>query len=59
MSTIEELRGMTQEDLVRRVQELQEANDKLLQEKKELSDYYYNIHVKYENCKKALKALIE
>lgn len=32
--TVEELRGMTHEDLVRRVQELEEANEKLAEEKK-------------------------
>ena len=31
--TVEELRGMTHEDLVRRVQELEEANEKLAEEK--------------------------
>ena len=31
--TVEELRGMTHEDLVRRVQELEEANEKLGEEK--------------------------
>lgn len=32
--TVEELRGMTHEDLVRRVQELEKANEKLAEEKK-------------------------
>lgn len=32
--TVEELKSMTQEDLVRRVQELEEANEKLAEEKK-------------------------
>ena len=34
--TVEELKSMTQEDLVRRVQELEEANEKLAEEKKNI-----------------------
>lgn len=38
MKTVEELKGMTQEDLVRLVQELQEENQKLSKERKSWLD---------------------
>ena len=44
--TVEELRGMTHEDLVRRVQELEEANEKLAEEKK------------FDHFKNAVKSIV-
>ena len=53
--TVEELRGMTHEDLVRRVQELEEANEKLAEEKnyydEEMLGYFNQHHKLLENSK--------
>ena len=47
--TVEELRGMTQEDLVRRVQELEEANEKLAEEKKAWYKSWSDLQQKFEH----------
>ena len=54
--TVEELRGMTHEDLVRRVQELEEANEKLAEEKwyKSWSD----LNRKFDHFKNAVKSIV-
>ena len=51
--TVEELRGMTHEDLVRRVQELEEANEKLAEEKN--TWYKYKIVAYRKKGKKKVK----
>ena len=45
--TVEELRGMTHEDLVRRVQELEEANEKLA-----------DLQQKFDHFKNAVKSIV-
>lgn len=56
--TIDELKGMTQEDLVRRVQELQETNEKLAKEKDEFVAYYIKQQEKYDHFKNAIKSIV-
>lgn len=58
MSTVEELQGMTHEDLVRRIQELQEANEKLAREKNEFVTYYTKLQEKYDHFKNAIKSIV-
>lgn len=58
MSTVEELQGMTHEDLVRRIQELQEANGALAKEKDEWAGYYTKLQEKYDNFKNAIKSIV-
>ena len=56
--TVEELKSMTQEDLVKRVQELQEANEKLAKEKDSAWDYYSKSQEKYRNLKNAVRSIV-
>lgn len=58
MKTIEELKGMAQEDLVRLVQELQEKSEKLAKEKADFVDYYTKMREKYDNLKNVIKSVI-
>lgn len=58
MSTVEELQGMTHEDLVRRIQELQEANGALAKEKEMWYDSYSQLQTKYDNFKNAIKSIV-
>lgn len=58
MSTVEELQGMTHEDLVRRVQELQEANESLAKEKNDWVSYHTQLQAQYDNFKNAIKSII-
>ena len=55
--TVEELRGMTHEDLVRRVQELEEANEKLAEEK---NTWYKSCDLKqkFDHFKNAVKSIV-
>lgn len=56
--TVEELQGMTHEDLVRRIQELQEANRTLAKEKEEWTGYYTKLQAKYDHFKNAIKSIV-
>ena len=56
--TVEELRGMTHEDLVRRVQELEEANEKLAEEKYTLYKYWSDLNRKFDHFKNAVKSIV-
>lgn len=56
--TVEELKSMTQEDLVKRVQELQEANEQLAKEKDSVWDYYSKSQEKYRNLKNAVRSIV-
>ena len=56
--TVEELRGMTHEDLVRRVQELEEANEKLAEEKKTWYKSWSDLQQKFEHFKNAVKSIV-
>lgn len=56
--TVEELKSMTQEDLVKRVQELQEANEQLAKEKASVWDYYSKCQEKYRNLKNAVRSIV-
>lgn len=56
--TVEELRGMTHEDLVRRVQELEEANEKLAEEKKILYKSWSDLNRKFDHFKNAVKSIV-
>lgn len=56
--TVEELKSMTQEDLVKRVQELQEANENLAKEKDSVWDYYSKSQEKYRNLKNAVRSIV-
>jgi hypothetical protein len=58
MKTIEELKGMAQEDLVRLVQELQEKSEKLAKEKADFVGYYTKMKEKYDNLKNVIKSVI-
>lgn len=58
MSTTEELQSMTHEDLVRRVQELQEANEALAKEKEEWAGYYTKLQAKYDHFRNAIKSIV-
>ena len=56
--TVEELRGMTHEDLVRRVQELEEANEKLAEEKNTWYKSWSDLNQKFKNIKNAVKSIV-
>lgn len=56
--TVEELKGMTQEDLVRRVQELQEANEKLAKEKETWYESWSKLNQKFNHFKNAVKSIV-
>ncbi len=56
--TVEELQGMTHEDLVRRILELQETNETLDKEKTEWVGYYSKLKDKYDNFKNAIKSVV-
>ena len=56
--TVEELRGMTHEDLVRRVQELEEANEKLAEEKKTWHKSWRDLQQKFDHFKNAVKSIV-
>ncbi|WP_195360602.1 hypothetical protein [Phocaeicola massiliensis] len=56
--TVEELKSMTQEDLVRRVQELEEANEKLAEEKKILYKSWSDLQQKFDHFKNAVKSIV-
>lgn len=58
MSTTEELQSMTHEDLVRRVQELCEANETLAREKAEWADYYTKLQARYDHFKNAIRSIV-
>ena len=55
--TVEELRGMTHEDLVRRVQELEEANEKLA-EKNTWYKSWSDLNRKFDHFKNAVKSIV-
>lgn len=56
--TVEELRSMTHEDLVRRVQELEEANEKLAEEKNTWYKYWSDLKQKFDHFKNAVKSIV-
>lgn len=56
--TVEELRGMTHEDLVRRVQELEEANEKLAEEKNTWYKSWSDLIQKFDHFKNAVKSIV-
>ena len=56
--TVEELRGMTHEDLVRRVQELEEANEKLAEEKNTWYKSWSDLNQKFDHFKNAVKSIV-
>ena len=56
--TVEELRGMTHEELVRRVQELEEANEKLAEEKNTWYKSWSDLHRKFDHLKNAVKSIV-
>lgn len=56
--TVEELRGMTHEDLVRRVQELEEANEKLAEEKNTWCKSWSDLNRKFDHFKNAVKSIV-
>ena len=56
--TEEELRGMTHEDLVRRVQELEEANEKLAEEKNTWYKSWSDLNRKFDHFKNAVKSIV-
>ena len=56
--TVEELRGMTHEDLVRRVQELEEANEKLAEEKNTWYKSCSDLKQKFDDFKNAVKSIV-
>ena len=56
--TVEELRGMTHEDLVRRVQELEEANEKLAEEKNTWYKSWSDLKQKFDHFKNAVKSIV-
>lgn len=56
--TVEELRGMTHEDLVRRVQELEEANEKLAEEKNTWYKSWNDLNRKFDHFKNAVKSIV-
>ena len=56
--TVEELRRMTHEDLVRRVQELEEANEKLAEEKKTWYKSWSDLQQKFDHFKNAVKSIV-
>ena len=56
--TVEELRGMTHEDLVRRVQELEEANEKLAEEKNTWYKSWSDLTRKFDHFKNAVKSIV-
>lgn len=56
--TVEELRGMTHEDLVRRVQELEEANEKLAEEKNTWYKSWSDLNRKFDHFKNAVKSIV-
>lgn len=56
--TVEELRGMTHEDLVRRVQELEEANEKLAEEKNTWYKSWSDLKQKFGHFKNAVKSIV-
>ena len=56
--TVEELRGMTHEDLVRRVQELEEANEKLAEEKNTWYKSWSDLKQKLDHFKNAGKSIV-
>lgn len=61
MKEVEELKGMTQEDLIRTVQELQEENESLRSEKKDLlykASKYYSEILKLKNIIKEMSNLL-
>lgn len=58
MSTVEELQGMTHEYLVRRVQELQEANEKLTKERDSWYESWSKLSQQYNNFKNTIKGIV-
>ena len=56
--TVEELRGMTHEDLVRRVQELEEANEKLAEETNTWYKSWCDLNRKFDHFKNAVKSIV-
>lgn len=58
MPTLEELQSMTHEDLVRRVQELHEANETLAREKDEWAGYYARLKARYDHFKNAIRSVV-
>lgn len=58
MSTVEELQGMTHEDLVRRIQELQEANEKLTKERDSWYESWSKLSQQYNNFKNTIKGIV-
>lgn len=59
MKAVEELHGMTHEDLVRLVQELQEENDKIKSESDMWFSSYNELKVKHECFKEAINNIIK
>ncbi|MCD7923669.1 MAG: hypothetical protein LUI85_02805 [Bacteroides sp.] len=58
MSTVEELQSMTHEDLVRRVQELQEDNKELSKEKETWYKSWNDLQQKFNHFKNAVKSIV-
>ncbi len=58
MTTVEELQGMTHEDLVRRIQELQEANEKLTKERDSWYESWSKLSRQYDNFKNTIKGIV-
>ena len=56
--TVEELRSMTHEDLVRRVQELEEANEILAEEKNTWYKSWSDLKQKFDHFKNAVKSIV-
>jgi hypothetical protein len=55
MKTIEELKGMTQEELITLVQELEEKNKK----QSDSNTYWYNESTKYQSRYESLKSVLK
>lgn len=58
MKTIEELKGMATEDLVRYAQEMQETLDNSLKDKEYWFEAYQTQKKKYETFKTAIKSVL-
>ena len=56
--TVEELKSMTQEDLVRRVQEVEEVNERLTKEKNILFESWSKLDQKFNHFKNAVKSIV-
>ena len=58
MKTIEELRGMTQDDLVRLVQELQEQVEKTKKDSMDWFRRYQDVTDKFDGFKNLIKGIL-